>query len=167
MIHQNHFLALKTILSSFIGKNIKWAFVGSFNLALQGVDVEPQDIDIITDSDGALLMNELLKEFVVTPVKYRSDEKYDAYQGIFMIAGAEVEILGQLHNKNPYGDLWTETNSLSAIKMMNYRGLKVPVIALEQEAHAYTKLGKPEKAQLIKDFLEHNPDKREDKAKGK
>ena len=37
----------------------------STNLALQNIDVEPRDIDILTNKDGALKSNEILKEFLI------------------------------------------------------------------------------------------------------
>ncbi len=55
--------ALKLVCARLGGLGIRWALVGSSGLALRGVDVEPHDIDILTDEGGAYGIDRLLSEF--------------------------------------------------------------------------------------------------------
>ncbi len=41
-------------LASRIPESVNWAVDGSSAIALQGVDVTPHDMDILTDSDGRI-----------------------------------------------------------------------------------------------------------------
>jgi len=146
--------ALKIISKKTENKNLLWVVIGSTNLAMQGVDVKANDIDILTDKKGALEFNKILAEFTVNPVEYKESEKFKSHIGLFKIKGVEVEIIGELKNKIPEGDLWSETTSLSKRTIIQFKGMKIPVIPLEQELFAYTKLGRKEKAEKIRLFLE-------------
>lgn len=154
MISQNILQALKIITEKLSDQKINWVLIASANLALQGVDVEPKDIDILTDKEGAILIGQVLREYAIEPVRYMETKRFNGYRGKFEINGAEVEVIGELKNKIPQGDLWTETKSFLEKKWIKYEGLKIPVINLEQEYHAYQKMGKLDKAEKIKKTLQ-------------
>lgn len=149
MISKENIEAIKIITEKLSHDNINWALIGSSNLALQGVDVEAHDIDILTDKEGALLMRKILKEFTKEEIKYKESEKFKSYYGKFIINGVEVEIMGDLSNLNPRGDIWSETTNFSKKIYFQVDDTKVPVISLDQEYQAYLKLGRNEKAQKI------------------
>jgi len=154
MITDKHFKALRILVDRLSNKNITWAIVGGTNFALQGVDVKAKDIDILTDKEGAFAIGEALKEFAVQPVKYSENERFNCYHGKFKIEGVDIEVMGEIENKIPVGDLWTETKGFSEKIFIEYKGLRIPVISLKQEYYAYTMMGKTEKAKKIKDVLD-------------
>lgn len=154
MIPKNIIKALKVILEKLRNKNINWAIVGSTNLTLQGVDIEPHDIDILTDKEGAFSIGDVLKEYAVKPIQYKESDRFKSYYGLFKIQDVEVEIMGDLQSKIPKSSLWTETSRLSAKVFVKFQDLKIPVISLEQEYKAYSKMGRSQKAKKIKEALD-------------
>lgn len=145
--------ALEVIAEALSGKNIEWAIIGSLSQFLQGLEIEPKDIDIISSREGAKTIQESLKEHLVEKLHYKETESYKAHYCAFNIKGVEVEVLGELVNKVPEGDLWTETKKFSAKRNVFYNNLIIPVISLEQELCAQTRLGKKDRAQRIKQLL--------------
>lgn len=156
MISKENIEAIKIIAEKLNPEKINWALIGSSNLALQGVDVEAHDIDILTDKEGALEMGKLLKEFTIEYVAYKESEKFKSYYGKFVINGVEVEIMGQLQNINPVGDLWSESTNLSEKIYIKVDDMEIPAISLKQEYQAYLQLGRQEKAEKIAKVLQSN-----------
>ena len=98
MIPENTFQALKIISEKLNGKGINWVLIGSTNHALQGVDVKPNDIDILTDKEGAYAIGEALKEYVIEEVHIKESETMKSHYGKFNINDVEVEILNSPFN---------------------------------------------------------------------
>ena len=47
----------------------KWAITGSFGLALQGVNINPNDIDIITSQNGVFVIQLLCADYIKSKVE--------------------------------------------------------------------------------------------------
>ncbi len=156
MVSNNIVEALRIISSKVKNNNLNWAIIGSANHAIQGVDVEPRDIDILADLETGKIINDCLKEFTRSNTKYEyvKKERVEAWIGIYDIAGVEIELIAEPYNKNVRGaDLWTESENFSAKKIINFQGINLPVINLERELYAYTAINRLEKAKLIRNFL--------------
>lgn len=143
---------LRIICQELENKDVNWALVGSTNLALQEVDVEPHDVDILTDKEGAFLIHKLLKEYEVKEVKWSRSDKFASWLGELRIKGVKVEIMGNLKLKDTKGK-WSETTSLSKRKLMKIDDCKIPIIPLRYELKAYEKLGRSERVRKIKEAL--------------
>ncbi|MFH1648988.1 MAG: hypothetical protein ABIA93_00380 [Candidatus Woesearchaeota archaeon] len=148
MLPQTHIEVLR-ILVNKLARVKFWLVIGSTNLAMQGVDVVPKDIDILTDKEGAYAIGVALSEYVVLPVAFRENEFFKSYFGRFIINGMDVEIMGDRVSKIPGGDTWGETKGYPAKMLFDIDGVKVPVLSLEQEYKAYVKFGRTEKAEKI------------------
>ncbi len=85
---------LKMIHEKLTPHRIEWVVIGSVSLALQGVDIEPKDIDILTNKEDALKTNILLKNFVTSPVKLMRSERFESYRGTFQVNGIDIDIIG-------------------------------------------------------------------------
>jgi hypothetical protein len=72
---------------------INWRLVGSTNLALQGVDVEANDVDLQIPVESVDLVNQKLVKFVINPIKFSETEIYKSYFGQFEIDGVLVEVM--------------------------------------------------------------------------
>jgi len=55
MIPQIHLQVLRKLYERLKDSNVNWVVTGSLGFALQGVPVEPHDIDIQTDKEGAYI----------------------------------------------------------------------------------------------------------------
>jgi hypothetical protein len=139
--------ALEIIYSKLKDKKIKWVLAGSSSLALQGVKIRPKDIDILTDKRGALLMNKLLKEYEVKPVKFQRSEFFESYFGEFKIDGVKVEVMGNLKEKR--GKKWISfSKRLKSPNFVKIGEIKLLVSPLIDQLRSYEKSGR--KKDLIK-----------------
>jgi len=151
----NHYLkVLEKIVSRLENKPIAWVVTGSLGMALQGVPVQVHDIDIQTDKDGAYEIERCLAEYVVEPVRYSQSERIRSHFGMVEIDGIKVEIMGDIQKR--LGDeSWEEP-----VKVERYRrwvevgGMRIPVLSLEYEYQAYLKLGRSEKAEMLRMWLQ-------------
>ncbi|NJE13246.1 hypothetical protein [Thermococcus sp. LS2] len=153
MIPQTHLKVLRKLYERLKDSDVNWVVTGSLGFALQGVPVEPHDIDIQTDKEGAYEIEHLFSEFVVRPVKFRESERIRSYFGALMIDGIKVEIMGDIQKK--VNDEWEPHVDINKYKrFVQIEGMKIPVLDLEYEYQAYLKLGRIEKAQMLKKFLD-------------
>ncbi len=154
MIAEGHIEALCVILQAArTDPAVVWALTGSTSFALQGMDVIARDIDIMTDEQGAYELEHRLLRYSVRPVRYSEAEKIRSHFGLLNICGIDVEIMGAIQKKLPGGD-WEPVFSLEPImEFIEYRSMRLPVIALSHEAKAYRLLGRTERADLIEKHL--------------
>jgi hypothetical protein len=133
---------------------VNWVVTGSLGFALQGVPVDVHDIDIQTDKEGAYEIERRFSEFVIKKVAFRSTDKIRSHFGILMIDGIRVEIMGDIQKRLEDGS-WEEPVDLNRYKrFVEIRGMKIPVLSLEYEYQAYLKLGRTEKAEILKKWLQ-------------
>lgn len=76
---------------------------GSTSFAIQGMDIEPHDIDIQTDEVTAYLLGDLLKDYVIQPISFSGTDKIRSHFGKFLMDDMEVEVMGDIQ-KRP---VWT------------------------------------------------------------
>lgn len=154
MIPPSHLNALRIIYTQLRNTDIHWALTGSLNFTLQGVPVEPHDIDIQTDEAGAYALERIFREHVVQPVAFRASEHMRSHFGVMEIAGVEVEIMDEIQKRLADG-AWEEP-----IKVENHRrfvkveDMLIPVLALEYEHQAYSIMGRIEKARMLREWLD-------------
>ena len=142
---------LKFIANVLGRENVRWALVGSLNLALQGVDVEPEDIDIVTDREGILKIGELLRDFVVEEIRYKEGKKMAACFGKLNVNGVLIDIIGDPRMREDESHKWKE-KGLCDLVILDL-GVRVPAMSLRSELDAYKILGKTEKVRKIESFL--------------
>ena len=134
--------------------SVNWAITGSLGFALQGVPVEPNDIDIQTDKRGAYEIEYHLSEFVTKRVKFSSTERIRSYFGELMIDGIKVEIMGDIQKSLEDGS-WENPVDLEQHKrVVEVEGMQVPVLSLGYEYQAYLKLGRVDKAEMLRKWLQ-------------
>ncbi len=132
-----------------------WTFTGSLSMALQGMDLEVHDIDLQTDSPGAYAIQALFPEYITRPVTYSGTERIRSYFGGFEIARVAVDIMGDVQTC-PLGGEWSEPPDLPAlIHRVEYAGMLLPVLDLEYEYGAYSRMGRSHKATRIRHFLDN------------
>ena len=130
-----------------------WTFTGSLSMALQGMDLEVHDIDVQTDQEGAYAIQALFPEFVTRPVAFSGTERIRSHFGALKIAGVKVEIMGDVQSRPLDGD-WPAPPDLPAlIQRAEYAGMLLPVLDLEYEYQAYSRLGRAARAARIRHYL--------------
>ena len=153
MIPVRYLDVLRRIYGKLRDRRIDWAVTGSLSLALQGVPVEIHDIDIMTDKTGAYDIENLFPEFVSENVRYSSTERIRSHFGALIIDEIRVEIMGDIQIRLKDGT-WEDPADLKLLKkVVQIEEMQLPVIRLDREYQAYLKLGRPEKAEVVRKWL--------------
>jgi hypothetical protein len=122
---------------------------GSLSLALQGVNVVPHDIDLLTDRQGALRINAMLKKYEKKAVDYAETDKVSSFFGIFEIQGVKVEVMGDYRERQ--GTKWVSlSRRLANPKIIEVDGMRLPVSSLEDQLVSYRRLKRPKDAEKVR-----------------
>lgn len=153
LIPLSHLYVLHKIYNCLFHASIDRAIVGSLGLALQSIPVEVHDIDLATDAAGVYEIERLLAEYVVRPVELSSKGNIRSHFGALELDGIQIEIMGDVQLRGEDGH-WASPTDLRQHRLyVEVEGMQVPVLSLEHEYQAYLRLGRVQKAQLIKEYL--------------
>jgi len=150
--------ALMVVLDSLADCASPWALGGSTGSALQGVPVEPHDLDLLTDEPGAAVLATHLQEYLTTPITWSENGPYASFWGQAQINGVLVEIIGGLVIRGdrvqfrPFGpNTW---------RMLAFGPYTLPVMTLEVQLLANLLIpDKQERAVILaKHLREHGCD---------
>jgi hypothetical protein len=130
-----------------------WALTGSAGLRLQGIDLPVHDLDLQTDGKTIYLLEKELAEFMKVPVHIWESEHTLSYHGQAEIYGLQVELLGDIRHPGVDGTWQAPLDIRSVLLWVEWRGLQIPVLSLENEALAYEKMGRRQKAELIRSAI--------------
>ncbi len=141
MISSKLIRALRFIAEQLHNQQIRWVLVGSLSLALQGVELHPRDIDILTDKQGAYVFAQIFQAYTHKPVEFKQSTLFESHFGQFKIKGAPVDVMGDLHVK--VDNKWTSlTHRLETAKHITIDQTTIPVVQLVDQLETYTKLGR-------------------------
>lgn len=144
---------LRLIYTRLAGCRAHWAVTGSLGMALQGMEMEVHDIDLQTDPAGAYEIEGLLSEYIASPVRYTVSERIRSHLGKLEINGVRVEIIGGVQKRLEDGT-WEEPIKVERHRVwVEIDGMQIPVLSLEYEYQAYRRLGRIEKAEMLKEWL--------------
>jgi hypothetical protein len=133
---------------------INWVVTGSLGMALQGMAIEVHDIDLQTDKDGAYKIERLFSKYVVKPVCFSTSERIRSHFGALEIDGIKVEIMGDIQ-KRLDSQTWEEPVKVENHKyLVEIDEMQIPVLSLDYEYQAYLKLGRNEKAEMLRQWLQ-------------
>lgn len=140
--------ALAELSERLESQDLRWAVVGSTSLALQGMDVQPRDIDIVVRrEDLESVRQRFASEYPssVRTVTHAAGEP--THEFTVMLDGVPVQIMAESAS-GPY------VAKLLAGRTVPIRlqDETVPCLALDAEAEAYNETGRPKKAKRIRDF---------------
>jgi hypothetical protein len=154
MIETQYLNVLRKIYNRLIDNQVNWVITGSLGMALQGMDVKVHDIDIQTNKDGAYDLEGIFREYQVKPVSYSQSERIRSYLGMLEIDGIKIEIMGDIQ-KLLDDNMWEEPVMVENHRcwVENYE-MRIPVLSMEYEYQAYLELGRNEKAEMIRKWLQ-------------
>jgi hypothetical protein len=154
MINPTFLEVLRKIYDRLDTNDVNWVITGSLGFALQGVPVEPKDIDIQTDEVGAYEIERRFSEYVTKTVHFSSADRIRSHFGALMIDGIKVEIMGNIQKRLENGT-WERPVDLDQYKhFVEVGGMQIPVLSLQYEYQAYLKLSREKKAQMLKKMLQ-------------
>jgi hypothetical protein len=147
---EQHAQVLLLLIEKIPPTDLPWALTGSAGLRLQGVDIPVNDIDLQTDAQTIYVIEQRLTEFMKTPVHVWESEHTMSHHGQAEINGLQVEFLGDMRHRSP-GGIWEPAVDIVSVRVwVNWRELQIPILPLLHEALAYEKMGRMQKAELIR-----------------
>ena len=151
MINSNFKKAIKIIYRLLNENNIKWALIGSTNMQLQRVDVQPHDLDIVVQLRDLEKMQEIFSEYNASSIReLKPLTDKPGWEVRVEINGVEVQILGEMDTGEYVSKLLA--NKLIKIPLDD---IEIPCFTLEAEAQTYAETKREHKAYLIREFLKH------------
>ncbi|MFZ2310820.1 MAG: hypothetical protein WAW11_04745 [Patescibacteria group bacterium] len=152
MLTQNFLDTLKLISQRFNENNFIWAVIGSTNLALQGVDIVPRDMDIISTMDVLPKIKSIFPKYEVAEIEERGSAISGSYWRVVIhINDIEIEVLGEKDN-GIYADRLLAGQKIDVV----LDGASISCLALESELQAYKETGRQNRVDLIENFLLSN-----------
>jgi len=150
--------ALQIIQERLSGLPVAWAVGGSVASFLQGLTLEPHDIDLLSDAAGAQQIAAALAEFEIAPLAWREDPGIASHLGAFTVAGVPVEVIGDLRLTGRGCTLavrsWEDTREVP------FAAGTLPVVSLEYQLLANLMLGREERVpRLAAHLQEHGYDR--------
>ncbi len=144
---------LRTIHARLRDGDVNWVVTGTAAFALQGVPTEVHDIDIQTDRSGAYEIERRFAQSLIESVAFSSTERIRSHFGALMVDGIRVEIMGDIQKRLEDGT-WECPVDLGRLKTtVQAEGVVLPVLPVEYEQQAYLKLGRIEKAEMLRKWL--------------
>lgn len=152
MLNQNFIDTLKLVANRLTNNGFIWAVIGSTNLALQGVDIVPRDMDIISTMDVLPKIKSIFPEYEVAEMEERVSATSGSYWRVVMhINDIEIEVLGEKEN-GIYADRLLAGQKID----IALDGVNISCLALESELQAYRDTGRQNRVDLIENFLLSN-----------
>lgn len=133
--------AIKLLVDRFNNKDISWALIGGTNLALQGVDVNPHDIDIITDCISFNAIVDLMQNYIDGSAGYVKSGRISSYYAKFCIDGTDVDVFSNIKNMIDGKYLDAHAGWQENIKYIFVSDCEVPVMSLLFERKVYKMIG--------------------------
>ena len=150
---EQHAVVLSLLVEKIPPTEYLWALTGSAGLRLQGVDLSIHDLDLQTDAKTVFLLEKELAECMKVPVQPWESEHTLSYHGQAELNGLQVELLGDIRHRQPDGTWGMSLDLKSLLVWVEWRGLEIPVLSLDHEAMAYEKMGRRQKAELIRSAI--------------
>jgi predicted nucleotidyltransferase len=156
MVETKFIDALEIIAQKLEKEHIKWALVGSVSLALQGMDFNPHDLDILLTFKDLSRIPILFSEYNPTGVtKLKPIVNDDTSDVKLNINGVNIQIFAENNDSGIYA------SRLLAHKLitLEINGLKIPCFTLEASSQTYADTKRQEKAERINEFIKKRTNK--------
>lgn len=147
-----HRAAVRTLATTLAETDIVWALTGSTSFALQGVPLDPNDVDVQTTESGAYRIEEAFADEVVDPVIFSEGECIRSHFGALDVEGVRVEVMGAVEREVADGTWELAVDVATRREFVEMDGIRVPVLPLDYEARAYEQLGRSDRAALLREY---------------
>lgn len=138
---------LKILSRELSGLN--YSLIGSANLYVLGLPVEPRDIDIMTNEKTIYEIENRLKMYQDQPIYFDRTEGRNSYRGFFTINNIEVEVLGNVNNLCRPLDMLNHKNKIK------FEDFEIYIMPLKEELKTYEKMERLDKVEIINKYLKN------------
>ncbi len=151
MLPNSHARVLVRLADSL--RDFTWALGGSGALALHGIPIEPNDLDICTDRASAYRMEAFLDAPILQAVELRTSEMIRSHLGMLQVGNVPVELIGDMEIRTPDG-AWPGAPDIGRYcGMVKFEAVLIPVMDLQFLRDGYERLGRTERVKQIEQFL--------------
>lgn len=145
--------SLDLISKLMLSNKINWSLIGSANMFFQGIDVNPNDLDVVVHLNDLKSARNIFKDYNPSEIKeLKPLVKTPAWEFKFNLFEITIQFLGE----NDGGDYVKNLLSPDKIKNLQIENLKIPCFKLETEMQVYSDTKRFNKSNLIKSFLENS-----------
>ncbi len=153
LIPDNFLIPLRKIYREMQNDEIDWVITGSLGLAIKGIPVQPQDIDIQTDGDGLKHFVRTFSHALTQEPTIQETEHTRSVIATLMIEGIPVDIMGDVQHRDEDG-FWDDPPNLSMNRIyLQVADMRIPTFTLDFEEEVYRSIGRKDKAELIAQYL--------------
>lgn len=130
-------------------KHITWAVGGSLLLALNGFDVEINDVDILIDVD---CHDQLLETIEKYPRKIvpKQGVYLTTYFYSIVVNGIKVDLMLDFKVKTTQGIYDFPFNSKNIDRIIQFQAMDIPLSSVEEWKRAYNAMNRIDKIELLK-----------------
>lgn len=136
---------MKRIAVTLAEHEVTYHVVGGTSLALRGLPVKVNDLDLEMPTEDAYHFQRLFADYEVMPVAWRESDDIRSHFGAFEIDGLRVEVMAALERRRSGrwvpSFLWTD-------ERVDLDGVPIPVLMLEEEVLAMLRRGRTQRAAL-------------------
>jgi hypothetical protein len=136
--------AIDLVLERLASSGVEWMFIGGAALVVQGVQINPGDVDVITNVAGAKAMNDIFSDCLITPAAPLAD--WGHFGRAFH--GAKIEWAGNDPSENP--QMW---NLGAPQRVISWRGRDIRVALLETYLRIERNRGRADRVAAIEAVL--------------
>ncbi len=144
---ENFLDALKTVYSKLSASGTRGILCGSSNFALQGMNVDPNDIDVSVAHRDLEKVCDLFSEYGPSKVGGLSSGEGQEFK--IHVGGVEVQISGDYEG----GFYYKQAHESGKVVTLRIESIEIPAFTLAAEAECYEHLGRVEKAEKIRRFI--------------
>ena len=127
--------------------------MGGTAVALHGVRVPVNDLDLEMDARGTYCFQELFAAYATRPVSLSESDLYRSHFGRFELHGTTVEVMGDMQRRE--GEAWVPTMALTET-VVELDEVPIHVSWLEEETLAYIRRGRLQRAALCLPHCDHD-----------
>jgi hypothetical protein len=146
MITEDYKKAIFELSELLIENNVKYAITGSTNLALQGIKVIPQDIDIVLFQEDLQKIIKIFPKYLKTGMRKMEGKNGEVWEILLDIDGVEVQFFSE--NQGLHSSALQEN-----CHCLDVNDRLIYCLPLKEELKIYKGLGKEEKVEMIRKFL--------------
>lgn len=143
---------LRAVVRRLHAAGIAFKVVGGAALALHGVPVPVDDIDLEMPVPDVYRFQELYGEHATQPAALSASDLYRSHFGRYTVDGVQIEVMGDLHRRE--GDRWVPGYSTTEARL-EVDGVPCPASWLEEETLAYIRRGRLERAARCLPYCDH------------
>ena len=147
---------IKTIAQKLENKNIQWVVTTSCALILQGIKLDPQDIDILTNKEDSIKINQILNDYKIKEFKNMTSNIFDSTLNKFLINNCIVEVMGNFNVKSRFDGKWHDLSyMLKNPNIVEIEKVRIPVLSILQSMGMYQMMGRKKDLTKVKEIEQY------------